>query len=158
MEDLSLDEREIASELVACAEATLRPFSIEASVKKFHPTDVPALYALSQAQLFDRDAARVQDESDQLFSGIVSDLRKAMKTEAPQLVLNLDNPVVRRLASLHDPDRLRVFVELLYVQALLLGQHPLQARELAILNKGLVSLMAAQLEAPATRGGGGGLH
>jgi molecular chaperone HtpG len=80
-------------------------------------------------------------------------VRAAVRPEPPRLVLNLDNPVVRRLAAIHDEEHRTIYLQLLYVQALLLGQHPLQARELAILNKGLVSLMAMHLP-PAPRTGG----
>jgi molecular chaperone HtpG len=71
------------------------------------------------------------------------------------LCFNLRNPVVRQLARVRDTAQLRLSVEMLYVQALLLGHRPLNAREMALLNRGLLGLIAARLDDDE---GTGGMH
>jgi molecular chaperone HtpG len=47
---------------------------------------------------------------------------------------------------------------MLYVQALLLGHRPLSAKEMALLNQGLLGLIAAQLDGGGEDSGRGGMH
>ena len=50
-------------------------------------------------------------------------------------------PLVRRLAGLTNRTLLQRSIQMLYVQALLLGHHPLNAKEMALLNEGLIGLI-----------------
>jgi molecular chaperone HtpG len=68
------------------------------------------------------------------------------------LLLNYNSALVQQLATLRDPPLLRRCVEMLYVQALLLGHHPLSSRELNLLNSGLSTLIETVV---ARRGEGG---
>ena len=52
-----------------------------------------------------------------------------------------DLTLIRRLLSLRSPQRRQRFIEILYVQALLLGHHPLNAREWQLFNQGLLHLL-----------------
>ena len=56
-------------------------------------------------------------------------------------------PLVRRLASVASRPLLQRAVQMLYVQALLLGHHPLSAREMGLLNEGLLALIELGLDA-----------
>ena len=56
---------------------------------------------------------------------------------------------------MRDGAQLKLSVEMLYVQALLLGHRPLNAREMALLNRGLLGLIAARLDDDE---GTGGVH
>jgi molecular chaperone HtpG len=53
---------------------------------------------------------------------------------------------------------MKLSVEMLYVQALLLGHRPLNAKEMALLNQGLLGLIAARLDDGGEDGGQGGMH
>ena len=63
---------------------------------------------------------------------------------------NLNHPLLERAARLPDGPLLRRVIGMLYVQALLLGHHPLTARELGLLNGGLLDLIGAALDGPDT--------
>lgn len=145
MEDLSLDERDLAAPLLRAAEASLRPFDVGAEVRKFHPTDLPALYVGDDSQLFDRTASRTRENSDELYGALIDAYRAAAVVTPAKLVLNLHNPVIAKLTKHVDSKASKLFIEVLYVQSLLLGHHPLNARELAVMNKGLLDLMSAHL-------------
>jgi molecular chaperone HtpG len=151
-EDVTLDERDASASLLRHAEAALKTFDVEVDVRKFFPADVPALYSLDSAAAFRRASEEAKSVTDELFAGIIDRVVTETSGRSARLSLNLHNPVVRRLVAVTDPAILRRSVEMLYVQALLLGQRPLHQREMQLLNQGLLDLIAAQLEAHAPRG------
>lgn len=152
-EELTLDEREATFPLLRMAERVLAPFRCGAVVKKFYPAEVPTLYSADAEGAFRRDVERAREESDDLFAGVLDSVVAAAGGEPAQLCFNLHNPVVRRLAAVADRDMLKLSVEMLYVQALLLGHHPLNAQELVLLNQGLLGLISAHLGGEGGRGG-----
>ena len=143
--DLSLDERESCFELLKAAQVALRPFRAGADVRKFEPAELAALFttdpdaALSRAVDQSRDAADTHMTSmlDSILSGSMSSEPRAY------LLLNYNSPLVRQLAGVKDAALLRRCIEMLYVQALLLGHQPLSSRELNLLNTGLSALIAS---------------
>ncbi|GHG69169.1 HSP90 family protein [Comamonas sp. JC664] len=155
-EELTLDEREATYPLLRVAESVLAPFRCGAVVKKFFPAEVPTLYSSDAEGAFRRDAERAREESDDLYAGVLDGLMAAAGGEPSQLCFNLHNPVVRRLSAVADRDLMKLSVEMLYVQALLLGHHPLNAQEMVLLNQGLLGLISAQLGGDPGRGGGEG--
>jgi molecular chaperone HtpG len=155
-EELTAQERETVARLRQVAEEALEPFRCEVSVKKFLPAEVPTLYGDVDDGAFRRDVERAREESDELYSAMLEGaLAESREEEKPQLCFNLSNPVVRRLARVRDVAQLKLSVEMLYVQALLLGHRPLNAREMALLNRGLLGLIAARLDEDE---GPGGVH
>jgi molecular chaperone HtpG len=56
-------------------------------------------------------------------------------------VLNHRSPLVRRICRLTDPDLVRLAVESLYGQALLLGYHPIRPADAALLNRSFLGLL-----------------
>ena len=166
-ESLTDEERAAVERLRRVAEEALAPFGCEVSVKKFLPPEVPTLYGDGESGALERDVERAREQTDALYASLLEGSREAdAHEERPQLCFNLRNPVVRRLARVRDPGQLRLSVEMLYVQALLLGHRPLNAREMALLNRGLLGLISAHLEPEAPDGGSdsgsdsgsGGLH
>lgn len=159
-DELSLDERETVFSLLRRAEEVLRPFGCGVVVKKFRPKEVPTLYSSDTGSAFRRDAERTREESDDLYSSMVEGVLSgaAPSNDEPLLTFNFHNPVVRKLAAVTDPNLVKLSVEMLYVQALLLGHRPLNAREMALLNQGLLGLIAARLEGTEPPTGRGGLH
>jgi molecular chaperone HtpG len=154
-EELTLDEREAVFPLLRMAERVLAPFRCGVVVKKFFPAEVPTLYSSDAEGVFRRDAERAREESDDLYAGVLDGVMAAAGGEPAQLCFNLHNPVVRRLAAVADREVLKLSVEMLYVQALLLGHHPLNAQEMALLNQGLLGLISAQLGGTGEGGEGG---
>ena len=58
-----------------------------------------------------------------------------------QMCFNYQNPLIRRLAHLTDTVLVRKGIEMLYVQALLLGHYPLRSEELKLMGDGLLGLI-----------------
>src|SRR5262249_31751529 len=136
-EELTVDERRRAHPLLHAASGALRGFGCELQVKKFHPADLPALYAADEHASFARDVERAREGSDDLFSSLLGGLVQDAAGEVPRLYLNLHNPVIVRLLEVSSPDLCRTLVEMIYVQALLLAHRPLKSGEMALLNRGL---------------------
>ncbi len=155
-EELTMDERDAVFPLLRTAEQVLAPFHCGVAVKKFFPAEVPTLYSSDEEGSFRRDAERARDESDDLYASVLEGVMAAAGGEPVQLCFNLHNPVVRRLAAVSDRNMMKLSVEMLYVQALLLGQHPLNAQEMTLLNQGLLGLISAQLGTGGGEGDGGG--
>ncbi|MBN1205723.1 MAG: HSP90 family protein [Myxococcaceae bacterium] len=158
-EELTLDERESVFPLVKLAELALQPFRCDVAVKKFRPKEVPTLYSEESGGAFRREVERAREESDELYASVMdSVLSSARGDDRPVLTFNFLNPVVRRLAGVTDRALMKLSVEMLYVQALLLGHRPLNAKEMALLNQGLLGLIAARLEGGGEDSGPGGMH
>lgn len=147
LEDLTIDEREKAFELLRIADVVLQPFHCSSDIKKFAPNTLPTLYTTNAEGDFFRQAENTKDVTDSIWSGIIDAVTTEIAPQSyAQLCFNYDNPLVRRLINLGDRQLLKRTVEMLYVQALLLGHHPLSVREMSLLNEGLLGLIEAALD------------
>ncbi len=143
-EDLDEAEWEEASWFVQEAERILEPSRCGIELKRFQPVELPALYSTSAEGDFHRSVEQAREVSNELWSGVLEDLAESTADAVhAYLCFNYDNPLVRRLVGLTDRKStlLQRAVEMLYVQALLLGHHPLNAREMVLLNQGLLDLI-----------------
>jgi molecular chaperone HtpG len=152
-DDLTLAEREQAFRLVKTADLVLQPFKCAAEIKKFRPHELPALYSTGADALFRRSVEQSREVSDALWSSVLDSLAQHEGPDSyAQLCFNFNNPLVRKMAQLSDRTLLQRSIQMLYVQALLLGHHPLNAREMALLNQGLLGLIEWGID--AQKGGG----
>jgi molecular chaperone HtpG len=118
--DLTYAERAGAADLVRLAETALRTHGVGVRIRAFTPIQMHATLVTTEDTRF-RARSAVDDP-------IPSNSR---------LCLNFANAAVRELARQARQGhivRVRRAIELLYVQALLLGHHPLRDRELGLLD------------------------
>jgi molecular chaperone HtpG len=153
-EELSLQEQEEVHDFLRTADGVLRPFRCTAEVKKFQPAELPALYSTSSEGRFLRSLEQSKEIADPLWAGVLDSIGRRERAAAPaaQLCFNCLNPLVRRLAGVRGRRLLERSVQMLYVQALLLGHHPLSAKEMRLLNEGLLALIEWGVEAQEGRG------
>jgi molecular chaperone HtpG len=141
-EDLTLDEREQMFALIKAADLVLQPFKCAAETKKFLPKELPALYSTNADAHFLRSVEQSREITDALWSSVLDNLTDKHATDVyAQLCFNYHNPLIRKMAQLRDRTLLQRSIQMLYVQALLLGHHPLNAKEMALLNEGLLGLI-----------------
>lgn len=146
-DELTLNEREAAFELVKLADLALQPFRCTAQIKKFEPSQLPALYTINDAANFLRSVEQSKEVADELWSGVLDGVAEIPASSSmAQLCLNYKNPLIRKMARLGDRRRLQRAIEMLYVQALLLGHYPLKAQEMRLLNDGLLALIEQGIE------------
>lgn len=123
------------------AESALRDFDCRPELRRFLPAGLPTLYAMSEEVRFLRQVESARDGGG-MFSGVLGSLLEAAE-ERPlsTLYLNQNSPLVQRLLRCRDAALLERMVQILYVQALLAGGHPLRGAELNLLNQALLDLL-----------------
>jgi molecular chaperone HtpG len=141
-DELSLAEREEVFSLVRLAELALQPYQCSVDIRKFAPEQLPALYTINDAATFLRSIDQTRDVADEHWEGLLESISADTQGAAQaQLCLNFRNPLVRRMARMRNRELAQRAIEMLYVQALLLGHYPLKAQEMKVLNQGLLSLI-----------------
>lgn len=141
-EDLTVEEQARALPFLQTADVALRPFACTAELKKYLPAELPALYSADATASFRRSVELSRDVADTHWASILENLAQdGLAAAAAELCLNYKNPLVQRISALADKEVQRLAVRMLYVQALLLGHHPLRAKEMALLGEGLLGLI-----------------
>ena len=140
-----------AADLLAQAAEVLRPFDCGPELRSFEPASVPTLYAPEPDGELRRSIGQARDASRGLLGEVLGALDAAAPDVGARLCLNWANPLVQRLAAIQDRALRAAAIELLYVQALLLGHHPLRTRELGVLNGSLLGLLDHALDAERAR-------
>ncbi|MBL4844196.1 MAG: HSP90 family protein [Planctomycetes bacterium] len=147
LESPTAEESQRYAGFLAIADEVLGPHGCSAELRRFAPASLPTIYATDREAPFRRALERTQEDLEEgPWAGVLDSLAKARTAPPAQLCFNLDNPCVARLGAQSDPSLLLRAIELLYVQALLLGQHPLRQEELGLLNSGLLGLVEWGLE------------
>jgi molecular chaperone HtpG len=152
-EELMPDERSDVFELIAVADIALQPSKCSADVKKFKPVELPALFLVNEETKFMRNLENTREVSSDHWASILGSLAE---TGGPKnyarLCFNFENPLIRKLSRVEDRKVLRTAIQMLYVQALLMGHHPLSANEMALLNTGLLDLIDLAITGPEEGG------
>ncbi|MGW8355035.1 HSP90 family protein [Streptomyces wedmorensis] len=124
---------------LATARTRLDPHGCDVALRAFQPVGVPALYLDDRQARQERDRATAQENADSLWSDILGSLRGA--APRARLVLNHNNPLIRRIAGLPDAGLTGTAVESLYGQALLMSQRPLRPADSTLLNRAFLGLL-----------------
>ena len=139
-----LDPLELEEARLLCriAEHVLEPFGCAVRIKRFLPSNLPALYTVPNDALFKRSAERTKELSSELWSGVLDDLVVSQPAhDPPTLTLNYDNPMIQRLVLVDDPELRERLIEVLYLQTLMLGHHPLSGAEMNLVSQSVSGLM-----------------
>jgi molecular chaperone HtpG len=123
-----LAERATVTRLERRADAALADLHCTVTVRGFAPPEVPALYVTDQEVLGAQRRRDVAAGAGGLWGGLLSRLDSPASVDAPRgkLCLNWNNRLIRTLAGEeHEGAGFSPAVRVLYVQALLAGQHTL---------------------------------
>ncbi|QKG85139.1 HSP90 family protein [Kroppenstedtia pulmonis] len=146
LEDLTLEEREMAFLLLRTADLALQPYRTASDIKMFEPTALPTIYTSNEQANFARQARLTKDLVNDTWGGILNAFENEyMKSHYAKLCFNFKNPLIQRLIKVQDHTIIKQVVEMLYVQALLMGHHPLSDREMALLNQGVLQMLDSVL-------------
>ncbi|MEV8532318.1 HSP90 family protein [Streptomyces sp. NPDC051211] len=134
---------------LATARTRLEAQSCDVVLRAFQPVAVPALYLDDRQARQERDRAAAEESADSLWTGILG----ALRGSAPRarLVLNHNNPLVRRIAELPDEALTATAVESLYGQALLMSQRPLRPADSTLLNRAFLGLLEWATHSPEAK-------
>jgi len=112
------------------------------TLKHFEPVEVAALFVSSEKQMFISTAKKIQEQTDDFWGGIIDGVTDTSKTyQSNELCLNASNELVLQLSQLDDAELLKTYLQVLYVQSLLMGNFAVGDKELSLLNQGLLYLM-----------------
>jgi molecular chaperone HtpG len=139
---LTIAEQDRASAFIQTANAVLGSYECAAEIRKFSPDELPALYnAGSDAQLR-RAIETTKEVTDTFWSNVLDQVGGGFGIDTfATLCFNYRNPVVYKITGVTDEALLRLSIQMLYVQAVLLSHRPLNAKEMALLNEGLLGLI-----------------
>lgn len=124
---------------LSTARTRLEPQGCDVVLRAFQPVSVPALYLDDRQARQERDRTAALGSADSLWTGILG----ALRGSAPRarLVLNHNNPLIRRISALPDEALTGTAVESLYGQALLMSQRPLRPADSTLLNRAFLGLL-----------------
>lgn len=124
---------------LATARTRLDALGCDVALRAFQPVTVPALFLDDREARHERDRAAAEESADSLWTDILG----ALRGSAPRarLVLNHNNPLVRRIAAVTDAELAGTAVESLYGQALLMSQRPLRPSDASLLNRAFLGLL-----------------
>jgi len=139
---LTLDEQESVAEFLEAAKRILEPFNCEVEIRSFQPSDLPALYSAGEDALFKRTIDDTKQVVDGFWSSVLDELGSGLHMDGPaRLCFNHSNSVIHKLSRTHDEALLRLSIQMLYLQAVLLSHRPLTTKETRLLNEGLLGFI-----------------
>lgn len=134
------DEANALADLLSQVNIHMAKYEVEVVLNYFSPHDIPMLYLSNQNAQGTRELKRVAEASNALFGSILDNLQQ----EAPlaQLYLNFHNEVIQSVFFTGKSKMTMISViEVLYVQALLMGHYPLKKNEIQLMNQGLLHII-----------------
>ena len=142
-----LDDRAAAVALEDRAGAVLQASDCSVVVRAIDRPELPGLYVADPEVLRSLDRGRTKGIAGALWGGVlarIDDTLSAGREDDPsvRLCLNWSNRVVRSLTGVRDEAVFARTVQLLYVQALLAGHHPLTDADRTLMTTALADLVS----------------
>jgi len=142
-----LDDRDSAVALEARAGAVLAASDCSVVVRSIDRPDLAGLYVADPEVLRAIDRTRTKGIAGSLWSGVldrIDQTRSAARDDdlSARLCLNWSNRVVRALVRVEDDAVFARTVQLLYIQALLAGHHPLSDADRRLMTTALSDLVS----------------
>ncbi|ULH15770.1 HSP90 family protein [Deinococcus sp. KNUC1210] len=130
------------SDFLERANAALTQCECVVSVKRFEPAELPALLIVTEEVRQLDDIAAAREMASELFADVLDDYEaEYQQFRVSRLHLNLNHSLVQELLHVQDPAVFGRLIQMLYVQAHLLGHHPMRTTELTLLSEGLSDMM-----------------
>ncbi|HAA4162684.1 TPA_asm: HSP90 family protein [Listeria monocytogenes] len=140
---MTVSEEQAYQPILTEMNSMMAEFDTDALIKHFEPKDLPIIFIHSTATQELRELERAVEETSSVFSDILESIQKEQEP-APlaHLYLNLDNELIKRLfTSEKTVKELSVIVNVLYIQALLLGHYPLKRKEMILMNQNMLRIL-----------------
>ncbi|MDH6575384.1 HSP90 family protein [Kitasatospora sp. MAP5-34] len=149
LERIGLAEESTLGPFLAVADRVLGRLGCDVLVRSFEPVGLPALYLLDEDTAFQLDVRNTREQVDETWAAILGGFQTVAEPR-PRLILNHRSALVRQVLGLGDPELTGLCLEGLYVQALLLGHHPLRPADTAVLNQSFLGLIGRAVAAGGT--------
>jgi molecular chaperone HtpG len=140
--ELTFPERERAFNFIKVADLVLQQFKCSAEIRKFLPQELPAIYSLGTEGNFQRSLIQSKEIANPLWSSVLSGFEtQSSQSQYAQICFNWNNSLIQKLIKVDNLDSLKLSIQILYIQTLLLGHYPLNFQEMTLLNQGLLQLI-----------------
>ncbi len=102
---------------------------------------------MDEEAVLNRQIAISKNKANSIFREMLNMISSELKGEdaVSMLYLNYNNPIVKNLIRITEEDVLKIFVEIIYIQALQIGGFPLRKNDMATLNQNILLLMERDL-------------
>lgn len=142
-----LDDRDAAMALEARAGGVLTASGCSVTVRSIDQPELAALYVADPEVLRRIDRGRTKGITGSLWGGVLDRIDSTVSASrdddlSARLCLNWSNRVVRALVRVQDDAVFARTVQLLYIQALLAGHHPLSDSDRALMTTALSDLVS----------------
>ena len=142
-----LDDRDIAMALESRAGAVLAASDCAVVVRAIDRPELTGLYVADPEVLRTIDRGRTRGIASTLWGGVLDRIDQTLSSArdddlTARLCLNWSNRVVRALVRVEDDAVFARTVQLLYIQALLAGHHPLSDADRALMTSALSDLVS----------------
>ncbi|MEW9094304.1 MAG: HSP90 family protein [Clostridiaceae bacterium] len=149
-EGLNINEMSKTFDFIDFADGVLRREKCSCSIKKFEPEEIPAIYNISEEAKFLKEIEKTKEESFSssinLFGEIASIFEDQIQESFASLCFNYNNFLVKRLIGCKDKEVKKAVIEILYVQSLMLGNHPIKNVDNNLFTNGVNRLINLVLE------------
>ncbi|WP_336502083.1 HSP90 family protein [Microbacterium paraoxydans] len=142
-----LDDRDAAMALESRAGAVLQSSDCAVVVRSIDRPELTGLYVADPEVLRTIDRGRTKGIASTLWGGVLDRIDQTLSSSrdddlTARLCLNWSNRVVRALVRVEDDAVFARTVQLLYIQALLAGHHPLSDADRALMTSALSDLVS----------------
>ena len=142
MQELTPEDQDDAFAFQKAANRILKAYDCRAEIKYFSPYNQPTFYLMDEKTLFKRQIMSSRSQADSIFFNMLDAFQEELPSDtAAVLYFNYNNPLVKKLAACDDEGEWKLFVEILYVQALQIGGFVLHNNEMGMLNRNIMRLM-----------------
>lgn len=126
------------------ARRALGRLDVDVELRAFAPSSMPALHLEDGRARAAAASDEVAAGADETWAALLATMRPT--PVRPRLLLNDDNPLVRRMLALGDDELVSPAAESLYARALLAAGHRLRAADLAAVDHSFLALLERALE------------
>jgi molecular chaperone HtpG len=122
------------------ANKVLKSNYCKAQVKRFEPEDTPAIYVANDEALNNKNISSLAETSNPFASTLQGFIKKKEEL-TPTLCFNKDNTLINDLTDLDDETMFEAVINILYVQSLMLGNYPVNKKEMTVFNDSIYKLL-----------------
>jgi molecular chaperone HtpG len=122
------------------ANKILKPNYCRAKIKKFEPEDTPAIYVANDEALNNKNISNLASASNPFASTLHGFIKKKEEL-TPTLCFNKDNDLINDLVDIEDDTMFESVINILYVQSLMLGNYPVNKKEMTVFNDSIYKLL-----------------
>lgn len=122
------------------ASSILKKQYCKAQLKHFEPSDTPVIYVANDEALNNKNIQNLSNASNP-FASTLQNFIKKEEEHMPTLCFNKDNELIENLVDIDDPHMFESIIHIMYVQALMLGNYPVNKKEMTVFNDALYQLL-----------------